>query len=532
MNILCVQPPVEDFYDTSIRTYPLGLLYLAAAVSDMATVHVADLRTGYPPKMISPGKHPFPDLAPFYRDDITSPFGLFRRYQRFGATTDQIASLIASATPDLLAVSSLFSAYSAQALEVAAIAKAIDPAIITVLGGIHPTLFPREVLAHGSVDYVIRGEGETPFRRLAEALTQGRRNDMASIPGLSFREAKGVHIGSVHHEQTMDLIPDRTIVDPSRYRIGRRTITSVATSRGCPFHCAFCGKPPGPYRTRSLTTIGDEADQIMELGIEAVDFTDDMLTLDRKRFAAVLDIYAPRRLTLSAMNGLYAETLNENILNLMFAAGFRRLNFSLVDLAPAVLATEGRNALPKLLDLLPWLETSPFLTEVHFIAGLPGQRPAELLETLLFLMEKRVLLAPSIFYAAPGSPHFGSSAAIPFSHMRSSAMFGSSPQWTKPALATIVRLSRFITYVKGIIDRTDGIETLHDVIAFLATEGRTSEREILSALYNDGQFMAARKRGKGLVVEIGERDLVRLFFERARGKRIKGFKSSRSIGIS
>jgi hypothetical protein len=32
MKILLIQPPVEDFYQTSLRTLPVGLLYLAAAL--------------------------------------------------------------------------------------------------------------------------------------------------------------------------------------------------------------------------------------------------------------------------------------------------------------------------------------------------------------------------------------------------------------------------------------------------------------------------------------------------------------------
>ena len=32
MKVLLVQPPVEDYYDTAIRTYPLGLAYVAASI--------------------------------------------------------------------------------------------------------------------------------------------------------------------------------------------------------------------------------------------------------------------------------------------------------------------------------------------------------------------------------------------------------------------------------------------------------------------------------------------------------------------
>ena len=47
MKVLLVQPPVEDYYDTSIRTYPLGLAYIAARIADTCDVAILDCRTGY-----------------------------------------------------------------------------------------------------------------------------------------------------------------------------------------------------------------------------------------------------------------------------------------------------------------------------------------------------------------------------------------------------------------------------------------------------------------------------------------------------
>ena len=46
MKVLLIQPPIEDFYDTSVRTYPLGLVYVASRVSRVAEVAVLDARTG------------------------------------------------------------------------------------------------------------------------------------------------------------------------------------------------------------------------------------------------------------------------------------------------------------------------------------------------------------------------------------------------------------------------------------------------------------------------------------------------------
>ena len=83
MKVLLVQPPIEDFYDTSIRTYPLGLLYVGAKVADIADVALLDARTG---KRHILTRQPFPELDPFYVDRVSTPLSFFSRYSRYGMT--------------------------------------------------------------------------------------------------------------------------------------------------------------------------------------------------------------------------------------------------------------------------------------------------------------------------------------------------------------------------------------------------------------------------------------------------------------
>jgi hypothetical protein len=332
VKVLLVQPPIEDFYDTSIRTYPLGLSYIAARMRDICDVAILDCRTGFGPR--HPEDEGFPELASYYRDDRQTPFSLFRRYVRYGMAGREIEAAIREAGPDVVAVASSFSAYSREAREVAAIAKGVDDGIVTVMGGTHATLFPGHVLGGGSVDYVVRGEGETPFFELVRALSSGDGGVLPSVPGLAFFRDGSLHIGGIHIEDDIDLIPARDLLPVERYRIGKRAYTFFLTSRGCPFQCSFCGKPPVPYRRRTIGSIEKELSDIEGMGITSIDFEDDMLNLDIPFFHRVLDLVRGRGFTLSAMNGLYSHTLDTATLEKMREAGFSRLNFSLVDTSP------------------------------------------------------------------------------------------------------------------------------------------------------------------------------------------------------
>ncbi len=186
-----MQPPIEDFYDTSIRTYPLGLLYIAAAVGEIADVAVLDARTGRKPVTVA---NDFKELGPFYRENVFTPFSFFSRYSRFGLPRASIKAAMEKERPDIVAVSAMCSAFERQAIEVAEAAKEAGREIVTVVGGVHATLFPERVLASPAVDYCVRGEGETSFFSLVTALASGLDPGTKGIDGLCFKGSGPPHI--------------------------------------------------------------------------------------------------------------------------------------------------------------------------------------------------------------------------------------------------------------------------------------------------------------------------------------------------
>ena len=535
MKVLLVQPPIEDFYDTSIRTYPLSLLYIATKIKDICDVSVVDFRSNRKPRRIA--DHPFSELTTYYRQDRYTPLSLFKRYSRFGADRNEIKQKIASEKPDVVAVSSLFSTYSEEAIDVARCVKEVSPEVVTVLGGIHPTLFPEYVLQSPFVDYVVRGEGETSFFRLIKALKTGKRQNVVGIEGVVSKDKHGCVMSDINVEKDIDLIPDRKLLDPAGYRIGKKNYTFFLTSRGCPFHCAFCGRPPFPYRVRSLGSIEDEIAECVALGIQAIDFEDDMLTLDRVRFSKILDLFEGTGLTLSAMNGIYSDNLDVPTLDHMYGAGFRRLNFSLVDASKAITDQQKRHNADNFSNLLPYLEDSDFLVETHFIIGLPSQQIEHILDTIIFLMGKRLLLGPSIFYLAPNSEAYNSfvagneGSAQQFKLMRSSAMVPVNPNLSRDSLYTLMKLVRFVNLVKRLLDGVDAPQRLSDILEMPVVAGHDRDKKILATLLNEKRLIWFDGSRSDFVPEPHDSDLVRLFFDRARNKTIRGFKTMNQLVV-
>ena len=533
VKVLLIQPPIEDFYDTSIRTYPLGLLYLGTRIRDICEVAVLDLRSNRKPRPLA--GHPFPELAPYYREDVRTPFSFFGKYYRFGADEGEIKAEIKRADPDVVCISSLFTTYAGAALDVARCAKEVNGAIVTVMGGIHPTLFPLDALGSPWVDYVIRGEGETPLYRLVQALSGGAAGKGRDIEGLCYRDGEGFRVSEPHVEQDIDIVPDRTLLDPAAYRIGKRNYTFFLTSRGCPFHCAFCGRPSTPYRRRTLAGMEREIESCLAQGIGAVDFEDDMLNLDPGFFRETLGLFEGTGITLSAMNGIYTENLDTLTLEKMYGAGFRRLNFSLVDISRPVMDRQARPFPSRFLALLPYLESSPYLTEAHFIIGLPGQTADECLDTLVFLMGRRLLPGPSLFYLAPGSAIFrdvvGEDWTRAAPSMRSSAMRPVGSVLSRDSLFTLMKLTRFINFVKNMADRDQGTQRVGDIAASAASLKDPMDREIVDLLLKEERFVRYDRSAGRLMPEPQDQGLVRRFFEKAKGLTIRGFKTMNSVTV-
>lgn len=68
-------------------------------------------------------------------------------------------------------------------LKILGIAKAVDPTIVTLTGGPHPSFMFREIFADAdtAVDFVLRGEAEVTLQQLLQGLPEGKTADIAGI---------------------------------------------------------------------------------------------------------------------------------------------------------------------------------------------------------------------------------------------------------------------------------------------------------------------------------------------------------------
>ncbi|WP_457565939.1 B12-binding domain-containing radical SAM protein [Caldithrix abyssi] len=418
MRIVFIQPPIEDFYSTPIRLQPIGLAYLSGVLKKHfpeVDVIVKDFQQGWGKRSI-----PLPDalrfLKDYYRFPDRSPFSTFYHYYRFGASEEQVLKEVGALNPDLIGISMLFTAYAPQALQLARILKkSLNVPIL--LGGSDVSARANELLALPFVDFVIRGEGERPVVRFVEEWLGKRRFD--KVPNLGFKTAhEKLVFNDLQENFAIDELPfpDFAGLNLEHYRLGRRKLSFLISSRGCPYRCAFCSVHQTfghRLRLRSVENILQEMELRLAAGVRAFDFEDDNLTLDQRRFKTlckeIIKNYAAYDLKLLAMNGLAYFKLDDQTLELMKDAGFGELNISLVSLNQPVLKQLKRPFnLQKFERVVQTAHALGMSVISYQILGLPGESVDSMLQTLIYLSRLPLRIGVSPFYLTPGMPLEGS----------------------------------------------------------------------------------------------------------------------------
>jgi anaerobic magnesium-protoporphyrin IX monomethyl ester cyclase len=465
MKVLLIQPPVRDFYYTAIRTQPLGLACLAAALRARGhEAAILDCRAGK--RRTAPIPRELSFLREFYPFDDRSPFRLFTGFYHFGPGFDWIRGKIRESGADCVGIASSFTAYHNEALEIARIVKQEwDPKKFVIMGGAHPSCDPGGTLRSPLVDCVILGEGESRLPLVADCIEKGDRRGLKEIDGVGYRENGAIRVNPLRNfVGDLDALPfpARDLLPLDRYRIGRKRSTMLVTSRGCPHGCAYCSAHltmGSAFRSRSPENVIREiADCRRRFGIEAFDIEDDNFTLDRARalklMRLIAETFGERKLDLTAMNGVSFASLDAHLLQSMWKAGFSTINLSFVSSDPATKKRLGRPGSGPDFDTVLWQAEAAGLNVIAYaILGMPGQTVDEMVDTLVHLMGKRVLIGPSVYYPTPGTTLFAKcreESGLPpdISAWRSTALPIETQEFDRLDMVTLLRFSRLVNFVK------------------------------------------------------------------------------------
>jgi radical SAM superfamily enzyme YgiQ (UPF0313 family) len=483
MKVVLVQPPVRDFYDTAIRLQPIGLCYIKAALKKYlpgAEVLVKDYHAGHGRKTV-----PLPEellyLKEYYPVADKSPFSAFHQYYHFGQSFDKIGAEIEDIVPDLVGISSLFTPYYREALEIAERVKKRLKAPV-IMGGPHVSEVPREVLARPYVDYVILGEGERPMVEFIRFLLGHVK--LEDVPNLGYKKDGRLCFNPVRENYSIDElpVPDLSDLPAEQYQLAGNALAFMTTSRGCPHRCSFCSVHTtfgNNYRRRPVDGIIEEIEQRCREGRRVIDFEDDNLTFHKNEFKELcrrlIERFPDNEMEFVAMNGISYMGLDDEMLELMSQAGFSHLNLALVSSDKMVHETTRRpyslNAYTRVVNKAFQLGLK---TVSYQILGLPDEGLHSMVRTLAFNSRLPVLLGVSPFYLTPGTPLAAGKdlTGADYIKARLTAMAADSDLFTRDDIYTLFITARIINFLKG-LEITESAE-IHELLQRSWKDNRVS----------------------------------------------------------
>jgi radical SAM family protein/B12 binding protein len=330
--------------------YPIGLAYVAAALEkEGISVDLFDawagmaMRKGSLPAGLSPLKS-VQDLRACRSDLID--------YYEMGSPLADLERRVRENAYPVVGLTSMFSGHHLDALKAAAAVKKACPGTKVVMGGHATTSSPELTLGCPDVDYIVLGEGEEVFPRLARFLLDGDAAGAAALPGVGSKAGGRARINAKPgFIDDLDALarPTYQLADPSRYKIiahGQfEPHVTLFTSRGCPHLCDFCtiyitmGRR---FRAHSPRRVVEDIRHCLDrFGVKLFYVEDDNFAFDPKRAKAILRLiikeFGARRLTFRNHNGMTALSLNDaELVSLMAEAGFDNIAIALESDDPGV----------------------------------------------------------------------------------------------------------------------------------------------------------------------------------------------------
>lgn len=533
MKVLLLQPPVQDFYDTDIRLQPIGLAYLKAALQKHLPKVRVVIKTYHHSRKRQTIRLPqaLSYLKEFYAKDDKSPFSSFHHFYHFGTDFETIAKEVADEKPDLVGISALFAPYYREALACAdAIKKKWNAPIL--LGGSQVSAMPEFMLAHPSVDFIIRGEGEKPlveflrlwrrgtgrFSRASSPAKSGvpvpfRKAACPLVPNLGFKKNGKIILNPRKENFSIEALPFPDLSDFRKedYLFEKKPLCFMVTSRGCPYQCAFCSvhKTFGHiYRRRTNDHILAEMELHYREGYRVFDFEDDNFAFDKKKTLdlckKISETFPKKDIQLLAMNGICYWTLDRETLDAMRCAGFTHLNLSLVSTDAALLKTVHRpHGLKKYKEVVGEAIRLGFKIVSYQILGLPGDSIGSMIQTLVFNAKLPVLLGASPFYLIPNCPmaqRFDEPLESDILKARLTAMAIETPKFRREDLYTLFITTRILNFLKGIPLAKSRL-SLKNALKIAGRQDKRSAAgaEILRRLLVEKKFYAHTSKGPELL---------------------------------
>jgi perosamine synthetase len=242
---------------------------------------------------------------------------------------------------------------------------------LIVFGGPHASNLPQAVIKEDCIDIAVQGEGERAMLKIVEDFSSGIRI-----------KKKVINLGYIEDIDSIPF-PDRHAIKNERnietaYKDNNLRITSILSSRGCPFMCSFCashcvwGRKP---RLRSPENIMAELENLVdEWKINFIKFADDTFTINKKRAIDFCKLKIEKNISVPYGLNAHINTIDEELLKYLAESGCQEIWYGVESGSPKILGDMHKfTKIDKIKEVFKLTKKYGIKTRAYFLLGMPNE---------------------------------------------------------------------------------------------------------------------------------------------------------------
>lgn len=332
-------------------------------------------------------------------------------YEEWDKVRAEFSEIIKAENPDVIGISSM-TTNRWSAFEMSKIAKAINPKIIVIMGGVHPTIMWHQILKNFPVDFIVIGEGEHTIVELVRAIKAKKpRSFFLKIKGIAFE-----HNGEVVKTEQRPFIPDLDTIPFPKHeyfenKIKKSRTVFITTSRGCPIGCTFCSTSKHWGRIRRQRGVKSVITEIKQVKlkfpfIKHIYFQDDEFIMNHEWIKEFCDVFIKEGINLTFASPGRVTSVDDEIISRLKEAGCIKLYLGAESGSQKIInSIEKKITTEQIIKAFNICKKHHLEAGIYLMVGLPGENEQTINETIKMLQKipNAQLGFPSLFQVYPGT---------------------------------------------------------------------------------------------------------------------------------